>query len=1589
MIDVLDEIILQNLEVYRHAPPRLQEDVSQEAQVADDYRGRLVYELLQNADDAMAEQSGSGDTVTFIVTDKELWVANTGRPLDELDVQGLCGLGASSKAGASGKRRASIGHKGLGFKSVLEITAAPEAFSTTIAFRLGRDHARPLIEAQCEQLGRSVPRHVPAMRFPERVTAMPEAWTTLEANGFRTAFRFPFADHLTSAQRVGLADSLLELPITTVLFLKHLEEVRVEVHQRGRELSRTWLVERHQWDDADWRDSAGLQTSGLYRIDIATDDGEDGSFLVALDVDVEIAGNRSGLSGPAWDGVELTEVSVAVADDGPSQEIPTEWRRFHVFLPTQEPSTYPMLVNGAFSTDLSRQRVRVSDDADDYNSHLIRRAATLFRDVLLPRLMTDGVARVLETLDRQGQQAGPAATLLHDELTRVLREIPLLPTESLDLISLQDTVLPPVVLGPEGSDFREVLPQDASWNGRMFPTAEICAGELATIAADHGARAVEPADALAVLAETADVERSRLVNEPQGRFKLDPVLELCTALWERCGATDRQELEATATTLALFPVLERVDGQVHRIALEEQTAFYPPRAARHDLPLRGLQFMCHSVCWGSLLRRERLAVLDDRMKAWTSLFDIKEFRFEEVMRASVLPGLVRNPTDEALALREGNQDLDAIAAICQLAGAVTKADKPLRLNRLGGDRAMFNLGRLPVPCRSDSTDERWEPAYSVYFGSDWLGKGSVEPLVEAARSAGAEIDIAFLAPPDMFLGRLSELGESLESLGPEESEPHEDEVGLDDDTDEALETNERDRWLAFLSWIGVNPCLRLVHFHDVDDESTGWTKTKGLDQPSGWAFRQLGPVWTDFRAALAARLSSHPRRSETDPYLYIAHDLDQIVPLLRAAAEDESAAIAAEFFAHLVRHWSTYGQYTTSSVALVDKGKWPGSRKDPPRASVDELLDVGDDLWLHRLRQWPVCPTAQGPRPSATTWRPSDEIDRRFGRRGRSSDDFLPTLRVPPDLPSQQVRACSDALGVRGELSPSTFTVDDAEALCNRLPDVFPGDITAAQLRSIVRPIYRQVFELLSGRSDDDRLVGHLEKVPLLAQTSDGFRFLPAHEIVYASVPGTRERSGIGFRVPLFVLEAEPAATSPLASLFSVQVLEDVLEWSPEPGEAALGEVDIQAFHEGLNSLVAPLLARISAGRPEARERDRRILLQFVDSVELVDSLKLRCAIEAHDLGELPSRSYFVKRTKRSAALQAFVVWNGQPWPPVTEDAAALAMALADVLEVNMVETFLAFIQADDARRRQLLELAGAASYLTEVSDELATAADEETDDKVGPPTPGALPSGADDEKPASGPAAPVPAAPLIPLRRFDELLIDGEPVLVTGQTPDSSSAAGTRGSGASARAGGGGTRTAAGTDLSALDALGMSIALTYERRRIERLDRQTTVLPSLDGPTDVTSMVVDVHSPALIQAAEEQSVVVKLVLDGLEKIGVSRLYPGFDILSIVDGDVDRLIELKSSGVDAQVQAMSWNEWKTARASELRDHFWLYLAGNLRADLADTVPFIRAIRDPFGTLFGKPTEDMAVRRAVQLRVREFGVAEELRLGVRSTEDSAS
>jgi hypothetical protein len=57
--ELLEKIRNENLNVYRASTQRLREDVGQESQIAQDYRGRLIYELLQNADDAISSNDSN------------------------------------------------------------------------------------------------------------------------------------------------------------------------------------------------------------------------------------------------------------------------------------------------------------------------------------------------------------------------------------------------------------------------------------------------------------------------------------------------------------------------------------------------------------------------------------------------------------------------------------------------------------------------------------------------------------------------------------------------------------------------------------------------------------------------------------------------------------------------------------------------------------------------------------------------------------------------------------------------------------------------------------------------------------------------------------------------------------------------------------------------------------------------------------------------------------------------------------------------------------------------------------------------------------------------------------------------------------------------------------------------------------------------------------------------------------------------------------------------------------------------------------------------------------------------------------------
>ncbi len=90
-----------------------------------DDRTHFIFELLQNAEDALARRPGWGGqrAVRFHVKDHQLDVSHFGKPFDEADVRGICGIAEGTKD------LTAIGRFGIGFKSVYAFTDRPEVHS--------------------------------------------------------------------------------------------------------------------------------------------------------------------------------------------------------------------------------------------------------------------------------------------------------------------------------------------------------------------------------------------------------------------------------------------------------------------------------------------------------------------------------------------------------------------------------------------------------------------------------------------------------------------------------------------------------------------------------------------------------------------------------------------------------------------------------------------------------------------------------------------------------------------------------------------------------------------------------------------------------------------------------------------------------------------------------------------------------------------------------------------------------------------------------------------------------------------------------------------------------------------------------------------------------------------------------------------------------------------------------------------------------------------------------------------------------------------------------------------------------------------
>lgn len=315
--------------------------------VRQQYSGRYPFELLQNANDAALGAGVQGRT-SFLLTETALIVADNGYGFGEKQVEAICSLGRSSKDPGT-----SIGHKGLGFKSVGEITDRPQIISPQTSFQFDGERVR---QEALTLLG-SLPDR---QKFP--------------------VYAFPFSvegDDLgaDAAEVKRLRDSgwttVIRLPLR-----KDVEKSAVEDHLIGCLLPRLLLF-LHGVDHLELRG-----TRADFSVEVSRDDDE-GAERVLLEVDKrveewliyrgEVTPDLALLEpmGGAWTEMGNAHIAVAVPLDDSSKPRTDEQFPLNVYFPTEEHPGTHLAVHAEWALSMDRRQLAATPEATPYNQFLL------------------------------------------------------------------------------------------------------------------------------------------------------------------------------------------------------------------------------------------------------------------------------------------------------------------------------------------------------------------------------------------------------------------------------------------------------------------------------------------------------------------------------------------------------------------------------------------------------------------------------------------------------------------------------------------------------------------------------------------------------------------------------------------------------------------------------------------------------------------------------------------------------------------------------------------------------------------------------------------------------------------------------------------------------------------------------------------------------------------------------------------------------------------------------------------------------------------------------------------------------------------
>lgn len=793
-----------------------------------EYHGRFLIELLQNAADAWRNDPRSLDrrsrVAVVIAEGPSLLVANEGAPMTaEVVIESLGHIGASTKSEGE-----AIGHKGIGFKSVLEITLAPEIYSglqesepeLAVSFDPGLALASIVEQSpQWDIFLSSVQgldhedrlAAVPILRFPHWVEDHPAEIAALATDGFDTVVRLPFDRRL--AERIGtdeaswlssVREAIDDVSDQILLLLGCFSEVRIE----DRLASAVEIVRPEYAVSAELGGPTGAEDPEHIRI------LRNGRISSSWSLFRRSLPTLEHLTGEIAVGLRLA------TSEGPATVIPATdgapSAPFHLFFPTRIPSGLPFLLHGYFEVDAAR--TGFYRGSASRNRAIMEELAALSARVV-ECAATDTAIDMVSLVDLIASASDPEDQLARDFRQQVLNRL-----DSVDWIPLQSDETPNC---GRPADVFVARPAITRHVARVFTPAYLEArvhlGLPDTRLSDAALELVasrqndDRDDQWAVLGQLCRPGRLTLWDEDEADQGFRSLLDLLEAL--------TVESRSAATTL--------IDG----LRGDPDSRLLPasgPSGTRVLLPVP-------DPTEGVPGRRSQLVMARARITSGDTLVPPPELDLAflpegllgseaEIDRAKPLgvrPFTVDNVLDRLNGIGQSDADPEALLSFLwqllgreRVSGFGTKRSaeraavfdptqwfwcRPGRAredeaSRLRQQRERF-LADVRVPCR----DGRWRPAGTVVFGTDWAdwlesgATGGAEGSAAHQRAVAYRALEAISPGPEALLAPPRDVLKLLTSQ-PLEARLDEDDPETEEQPDELKRNAER---FAFLLRLGV------------------------------------------------------------------------------------------------------------------------------------------------------------------------------------------------------------------------------------------------------------------------------------------------------------------------------------------------------------------------------------------------------------------------------------------------------------------------------------------------------------------------------------------------------------------------------------------------------------------------------------------------------------------------------------------------------------------------------------------------------------------------------------------------------------------